>query len=230
MTTSELDGVRAEEFAGRLVGLLNDSMLSLMVSVGHRTGLFDTLAALPPATSVEVAEAAGLDERYVREWLDAMTVGRFVDHDPTAGTYVLPPEHAVLLTRAAGPNNMANMTQFTSLIGGVEDDIVECFQTGGGVPYSRFPKFQDAHGRDERAGTRRHAHRRRTRPRRWPPRPPARGHRGLRHRMRSGPRHQPDGPGVPEQPLHWLRLLRGRNQPQRRPKPASSASRTRRSR
>jgi ubiquinone/menaquinone biosynthesis C-methylase UbiE len=142
MTTSELDGVKVEEFAGRMVGLLNDSMLSLMVSVGHRTGLFDTLAALPPATSVEVATASGLDERYVREWLDAMTVGRFVEYDPSTRTYVLPPEHAASLTRAAGPGNMANMAQFTSLMGGVEDDIVECFETGGGVPYSRFPKFQ----------------------------------------------------------------------------------------
>ena len=54
-----------------MVGLLNDAMLGLMTSVGHRTGLFDTMATLPPSTSAEVAEAAGLDERYVREWLNA---------------------------------------------------------------------------------------------------------------------------------------------------------------
>ena len=103
-------------------------MLGLMTSVGHRTGLFDTMATLPPSTSEEVAEAAGLDERYVREWLNAMTVGRIVEYDPRTATYVLPPEHAASLTRAAGPGNMANMTQFTSLMGGVEDDIVECFR------------------------------------------------------------------------------------------------------
>ncbi len=142
MTTTELDATRAEEFAGRMVGLLNSSMLGLMTSVGHRTGLFDVLATLPPSTSAEVAGAAGLDERYVREWLNAMTVGRFVDYDPGAGTYLLPPEHAVSLTRAVGPANLANMAQFTALMGGVEDDIVECFEAGGGVPYSRFPKFQ----------------------------------------------------------------------------------------
>jgi SAM-dependent methyltransferase len=71
-----------------------------------------------------------------------MTVGRFVDYDPDSRTYVLPPEHAASLTRAAGPGNMANMAQFTALMGGVEDDIVGCFKSGGGVPYSRFPKFQ----------------------------------------------------------------------------------------
>lgn len=143
MTTTELDPGKVEEFAGRMVGLMNSSMLGLMTSVGHRTGLFDTMATLPASTSAQVAEAAGLDERYVREWLNAMTVGRFVEYDASNRTYVLPPEHAASLTRAAGPGNMANMTQFTSLMGGVEDEIVECFRAGGGVPYSRFPKFQE---------------------------------------------------------------------------------------
>ena len=143
MTATELDPAKVEEFAGRMVGLMNAAMLGLMTSVGHRTALFDTMATLPPSTSAQVAKAAGLDERYVREWLNAMTVGRFVDYDPATRTYALPAEHAALLTRAAGPGNMANMAQFTALMGGVEDEIVECFRAGGGVPYSRFPKFQE---------------------------------------------------------------------------------------
>jgi 2-polyprenyl-3-methyl-5-hydroxy-6-metoxy-1,4-benzoquinol methylase len=146
MTTTELDPSRVEAFAGRMVDLMNSSMLGLMTSVGHRTGLFDSMAGLVPSTSDEVARAAGLDERYVREWLNAMTVGRFVDYDPSTGTYVLPPEHAVSLTRESGPGNLANMAQFTALMGGVEDEIVECFYMGGGVPYSRFPKFQQLMG------------------------------------------------------------------------------------
>jgi SAM-dependent methyltransferase len=142
-TSTELDAAKTEEFAGRVVGLLNNAMLGLMVSVGYRTELFDRMAELPPATSEEIAGKAGLNERYVREWLNAMTVGGFVEYDPGTRTYRLPPEHAVSLTRAAGPNNLALMAQFESLMGGVEDDIVECFRNGGGVPYAKFPKFQD---------------------------------------------------------------------------------------
>jgi len=142
-TEATLDAARAEEFAGTVVGMLNGAMLGLLVSVGHRTGLFDTMAGLAPSTSEQVAAAAGLNERYVREWLNAMTVGGFVEYDPVATSYRLPPEHALSLTRASGPNNLANLFQFESLMGGVEDDIVECFQQGGGVPYARFPKFQD---------------------------------------------------------------------------------------
>jgi len=142
MTTIELDQARAEEFGGRIVGLLNDSMLCLMLSVGHRTELLDTMAALPPSTSADIAAAAGLNERYVREWLNALTVGRIVEYDAATRTYYLPPEHAASLTRAAGPGNLAVMTQFESLMGGVEDDIVECFHHGGGVPYAKYPTFQ----------------------------------------------------------------------------------------
>jgi len=137
MSTTAVDQVEAEAFAGRMLGVLNSGMLCLMLSVGHRTGLFDTMAAMPAATSEAIARQGQLDERYVREWLNAMTVARVVDYDATTGSYRLPPEHAAFLTRAAGPNNFSSMAQFESLMGGVEDDIVNCFRKGGGVPYSK---------------------------------------------------------------------------------------------
>jgi SAM-dependent methyltransferase len=142
MSVTEIDQHELEAFGGRMVGMMNEAMLALMVSVGHRTELFDIMATMAPATTEEIAEAAGLDERYVREWLNAMTVGQIVNYDASASTYRLPAEHAAFLTRAAGPNNLASFAQYESLMGGVEDDIVECFVHGGGVPYSRYPKFQ----------------------------------------------------------------------------------------
>ena len=131
----------SEEFAERLMAVLNAGALALMTSLGHRVGLFDTMASLPAATSEQIAEAAGLNERYVREWLSAMTTGGFVDHDPAAMTFLLPPERAAWLTRAAGPNNGALQAQYIGLLAGVEDQVVDCFRHGGGVPYSNFPKF-----------------------------------------------------------------------------------------
>ena len=142
MAGQTLDKAKTEAFAGRVVDIMNSATLSLMMSVGHRTGLFDRLAEMAPASSEKIAAETGLDERYVREWLKAMTVGRIVDHDAAAQTYWLAPEHAASITRAAGPGNLANLTQYVSLMGNVEDAIVECFRHGGGVPYSKFPKFQ----------------------------------------------------------------------------------------
>ncbi|HET6468813.1 MAG TPA: class I SAM-dependent methyltransferase [Geminicoccaceae bacterium] len=93
--------------------------------------------------SAEIASRAGLNERYVREWLGAMLTAGVVEHDPNAGTYHLPPEHAARLTRAATPANLAVFAQYVPLLGAVEDDLVACFRDGGGVPYARFGRFHE---------------------------------------------------------------------------------------
>ncbi|HJQ71472.1 MAG TPA: methyltransferase domain-containing protein [Blastocatellia bacterium] len=143
MTTQVLDQKRAEQFAEKMVDILNGGALALMTSIGHRTGLFDVLAELPPATSGQIAEAAGLNERYVREWLAAMVTGRIIDYDAREATYALPQEHAAALTRASSPNNLAAATQFIPLLAAVEDQIIESFRHGGGVSYSAYPRFHE---------------------------------------------------------------------------------------
>jgi hypothetical protein len=67
-----VDTTRTQAFAEQALGIVNGGFLSLMLSVGHRTGLLDTLVTLEPATSDRIAAAAGLNERYVRERLGAM--------------------------------------------------------------------------------------------------------------------------------------------------------------
>jgi len=131
----------AEAFAGKLVGLLNGGAVGLMISVGHRTGLFDALASGGPATSDELAQRANLNERYVREWLGAMVTGEIVDYDPEIGRYFLPESHAAFLTRAASPSNLGVAFQFLPVLASVEDEIVECFEKGGGVPYASYKRF-----------------------------------------------------------------------------------------
>lgn len=138
----ELDQAKSEAFAEQMVGVLNNAAIALMISIGHQTGLFDTMTDLSPSTSEQIAVAAGLNERYVREWLGAMVTGRIVDHDPVEETYSLPPEHSAWLTRAAGTDNLAQQTQYIPLLASVEEGIIECFRKGGGVPYSAYPRFQ----------------------------------------------------------------------------------------
>ncbi len=142
------DTARAEGFAGRLVGALNEAALIVMTSVGHRVGLFDAMAMLPPATAEDIAAATGLAPRYVREWLSMMTTARVVEHDAVARRFHLPPEHAACLTRAASPNNMAVASQFIGVIAGVESRIVEVFRTGKGVGYSAYGRFHEVMAED----------------------------------------------------------------------------------
>jgi SAM-dependent methyltransferase len=145
---AQLDQTKAAAFEQRLVEVLNGGALSLMVSVGHRTGLFDAMADLPPATSADIARKARLHERYVREWLGAMVAAGVVDHDAMSQTYRLPQEHAAYLTRAAEPSNFAVFAQYIPLLGSVEDDVVRCFSEGGGVPYARYGRFHEVMAED----------------------------------------------------------------------------------
>jgi SAM-dependent methyltransferase len=130
-----------EEFAERMVGAIDSASLAILMSIGHQTKLFDTLAELPPATSVQIADAAGLNERYVREWLGGVVASRVVEYDPTTQTYSLPQHRAAVLTRAAGPDNLSRVAQFIPLLGEVEQKIIGCFHTGGGLSYTEYPRF-----------------------------------------------------------------------------------------
>jgi SAM-dependent methyltransferase len=145
MTTIDEKPVATRESAGafaeRIVGAVDSASMAILLSIGHQTRLFDTIAELPPATSVQIADAAGLNERYVREWLGGMAAARVVDFDAAASTYVLPRDRAAVLTRKAGPENLARVAQFIALLGEVEQKIVGCFQNGGGLPYSDYPRF-----------------------------------------------------------------------------------------
>ena len=136
-----LDTIRTQAFAEHALGIVNGGFLSLMLSVGHRTGLLDMLATLEPASSDRIAASAGLNERYVREWLGAMVTGRIVEYDPATRTYWLPREHAASLTRAAGPENLAELAQIVAMLGQVESAIVDVFRKGGGVDYRAFEGF-----------------------------------------------------------------------------------------
>jgi 2-polyprenyl-3-methyl-5-hydroxy-6-metoxy-1,4-benzoquinol methylase len=141
MATLDPNNDTTEGFAERMVGAIDNASLAILLSIGHQTKLFDTLAELPPATSTQVAEAAGLNERYVREWLGGVAAGRIVDYDPAAQTYSLPRHRAAVLTRAAGPDNLSRVAQFIALLAEVEQKVIGCFSTGGGLSYSEYPRF-----------------------------------------------------------------------------------------
>jgi SAM-dependent methyltransferase len=139
----QIDPKKLEAFGQNIVQVLNHGALSIMISVAHRTRLFDLINSLPHSTSTQLAEAGGLQERYVRECLGALVTGGLVRYRPEDGTYFLPAEHAAFLTRAGSPHNMSVLAQFLTVFGKVEDELVECFKNGGGVPYSAYPRFQE---------------------------------------------------------------------------------------
>jgi hypothetical protein len=112
LETAGFHEAAAGAFAERIGNVLDAGAVSLMLSLGHRTGLFDVLEDLPLSPSSQVAERAELAERYVREWLAAMVTGGVVRYDPMRRTYCLAPEHAACLTRNAPLGNLAVYGQY----------------------------------------------------------------------------------------------------------------------
>lgn len=148
-STHAPDGAKVEAFAAHLLSIFTGGLLTYMIDIGHRTGLF-TAAAAGPATSEELAARAGLTERYVREWLGAMVTGDVMDFDAATRTYLLSPEHAVLLT---GESSMAPLAQTVTPLAKHVHHVARAFCEGGGVPYPDYrPEFIDAHDTILRTG------------------------------------------------------------------------------
>lgn len=136
-----LDLGKIEAFAGQLMSIYSGSLLSYLIDIGHRVGLF-TAAAQGPATSEELAARAGLTERYVREWLGALATGGLVEFEPATERYSLPAELAACLT--PGPMNMAPLAVMNTHLGKHVHQVARAFREGGGVPYAEYrPEFTD---------------------------------------------------------------------------------------
>ena len=148
MKSENFSEEKSEAFADRLVGILNSGALALATSLGHRTGLFDALNDQEPSTTEEIAKRTGLNERYVREWLGAMVTGGFINYSAVHKTYHLPAEHAAWLTRLSSPNNIAVFAQYIPVLAQVEEEVLRCFEEGGGVSYAKYPRFHHVMAED----------------------------------------------------------------------------------
>ena len=138
----------AEAFAERAAEIVNAGTQAVMLSIGHRSGLLDTMARLKPSTSEQIAAEAGLTERYVREWLATLVTARIIDYQPATATYYLPPAHSACLTRGASLGNVAVFAQFVALLGAVQDQTLELLESGGGASYEDYPCFHQMMAED----------------------------------------------------------------------------------
>jgi len=138
--TATLDENRIEQFVGSLLTTYTASVTTLMIDLADRTGLLAALAA-GPGTSSELADRAGLTERYVRECLSALATAGIVEYG--GATFTLPAEHAVCLT-GEGSANIAPMARVCTLLAPHVPAVARAFREGGGVPYEAFrPDFTD---------------------------------------------------------------------------------------
>jgi 2-polyprenyl-3-methyl-5-hydroxy-6-metoxy-1,4-benzoquinol methylase len=142
MVTGEATGPSTEEFVGRLFDAGLKTLELATVYIGDRLGLYKTLADGGAVTPGELAGKTGLNERYLREWLEQQAVSSVLvvdDAGRPAGErrYSLPAEHAVALTDPDSPFSMAPLARFVCALV-LTPQVADAFKTGAGVPWSAF--------------------------------------------------------------------------------------------
>lgn len=114
------------------------------VYLGKRLGLYEALhAAGTGLTPAQLAGAAGIAERYAREWLEQQAVAGLLGVENASAPsrerrYVLPPEHAAVLVDDDNPSHVAPLAQMVAGIGAALPRVVEAYRTGAGVPYEAY--------------------------------------------------------------------------------------------
>ena len=123
-------------FLGRALTDLAAGYGGVMISLGHRLGLFKAMAGAGPLSSRELADRAGCAERYVREWLGSHVAGGYIVYHSLSDTYELPAEHAFVLANEDSPAFVPSAWSVPASMWFDEDKAVEAFRTGKGVPWA----------------------------------------------------------------------------------------------
>ena len=141
MTNTELDMKRLSEFGKTNRWNIKRAAAALMISVGHKVALFDTMSDIGSASVEKISNVAGLNERYVREWLSAMTTAQIVQYDSNRDLYTLPNGTRSDAYSLCWAEKSITLYAIHSPACKVEDQIVHHFKHGGGVPYSEYTTF-----------------------------------------------------------------------------------------
>jgi 2-polyprenyl-3-methyl-5-hydroxy-6-metoxy-1,4-benzoquinol methylase len=134
---------RAGALAERIFGTAIAALELVTIDVGSRLGLYRALREGGAAAPGELAQRAGIHERYAREWLEQQAVAGILDvddptADPEARRYELPAGHDVVLLDEDSPAHMAPVAAFVPITGAVMPSLERAFRTGGGVPYAEY--------------------------------------------------------------------------------------------
>jgi ubiquinone/menaquinone biosynthesis C-methylase UbiE len=134
---AEAIGERSEAFAEQVMLDYAGASACFLGAIGDALGLFKELSSAP-ATSEELAERAGVDERYAREWLAGVHAAGYITVDRATGRYALPAEHAPVLAEEGDALFLGAAFRNIVAKGQILAPLLRVFREGGGIPVDAF--------------------------------------------------------------------------------------------
>jgi ubiquinone/menaquinone biosynthesis C-methylase UbiE len=124
---------KLNDFLGRVIGDFGAGMNAALALIGDKIGLYKAMKELGWCTPGELAERTGTHARYVREWLCAQAAGGYVEYNPVAGKFFLPPEQAFALADESSPCFVLGGFQIIASLIKDEPRLTNAFKSGEGV-------------------------------------------------------------------------------------------------
>jgi SAM-dependent methyltransferase len=128
---------KLKSFMGKMLGEFGAALNASLMLIGDKLGLYKTLAAKGPLSSMELAEATKTSERYVREWLSAQAASGYVEYDAASEKFSMQPEQILALADEDSPYFMGAIGNLVSATFLDEPKISDAFKTGKGVGWDR---------------------------------------------------------------------------------------------
>jgi SAM-dependent methyltransferase len=118
---------------GQTIADLGAAFSGVLVNIGRRLGLYKAMVEIGACTSEQLAQAVGVRERYVREWLNNQAAGGYVRYEPVGHSYTLPAPQAMVLALEDSPVYMAPAFEVAAAFWLDEERILETFRSGEGL-------------------------------------------------------------------------------------------------
>jgi len=131
-----VDDAKLHQFMGQMLSDLGGAASVALVRIGDALGLYKTLHERGPVTVTELAAAAGVNQRYLREWLSHQAASNYLSYEPATQKFALPPEQAMVFAIEDSPVYMMGAFDLMTWMTESKDQVQAVFPTGGGVLWS----------------------------------------------------------------------------------------------
>lgn len=137
-TIAFMNQKKVDQLAERIINETNSAISCLTLYLGHKLDLFNSLKETGPVTSSELAAKTNYSERYLREWLECMTVNGYIQYEPSTNKFSISEEHAIVFCDRDNSAYTIPFVYWIPSLSSAMDKLLEAFKIGKGISYSSY--------------------------------------------------------------------------------------------